>query len=91
MRFRSLEEICQMLVGTARSCGIEVIIESSYVDRQEHIKKVPNCKITNVKLFQIVHNLDPEEYGQFLADRKTVVEEQLQELKEKKEAKMLRA
>jgi large subunit ribosomal protein L11 len=26
MRFRSLEEICLGLIGTARSCGIEVII-----------------------------------------------------------------
>jgi hypothetical protein len=41
--------------------------------------------------FQIVNNLDAKEYGEFLEERKKVVEQQLQELKEKKEAKMLRA
>jgi len=40
---------------------------------------------------EVVRELDPKEYGEFLAERKLVVEQQLQELKEQKEAKMLRA
>lgn len=36
-------------------------------------------------------DLDPKEYGEFLEERKKVIEQQLLELKEKKEAKMLRA
>nr|CAG4641339.1 EOG090X0I63 [Eulimnadia texana] len=39
---------------------------------------------------QVVYSLDAEEYGKFLADRKSVVEAQLKELQEKKEARMLR-
>nr|CAG4635833.1 EOG090X0I63 [Artemia franciscana] len=39
---------------------------------------------------KVVKNLDAEEYREFLEQRKIVVEAQLQELKEKKEAKMLR-
>ncbi|EFA06635.1 large ribosomal subunit protein uL11m [Tribolium castaneum] len=58
---RSLDDLCQMVCGIARSCGIEV-----------------------------VRDLDPEEYGKFLAERKEIVEQQKKELQEKKEAKMLR-
>lgn len=57
----SLEDVCKMIVGTAKSIGI-----------------------------QIVKELDPKEYGEFLAERKTIVQQQLKELQEKKEAKMLR-
>ncbi|XP_063221931.1 large ribosomal subunit protein uL11m [Bacillus rossius redtenbacheri] len=39
---------------------------------------------------EVVRELDPEEYGQFLEERRTVVEEQLKELQEKKEARLLR-
>lgn len=56
-----LEIICKMMIGTARSCGIEV-----------------------------VKHLDPIEYGQFLEERKIIIEEQRKELEEKKEARMLR-
>ena len=41
-------------------------------------------------LFQVVDDLDPEEYGQFLKDRLLVVEEQKAELQAKREAKLLR-
>lgn len=58
----SLQQICNMLVGVAKSCGIEVVQE----------------------------DLDPIEYGQFLDERKVVIENQKKELQEKKEAKMLR-
>lgn len=37
--------------------------------------------------FQVVRDLDPKEYGEFLQERKEIVEEQLRELKEKREAK----
>jgi large subunit ribosomal protein L11 len=57
----SHEQMCEMLVGVARTCGI-----------------------------QIVRDLDPEEYGRFLEQRKDVVEQQKKELQEKREAKMLR-
>ncbi|RZF46838.1 hypothetical protein LSTR_LSTR008070 [Laodelphax striatellus] len=40
---------------------------------------------------QVVRDLDPEEYKVFLEERAKVVEEQLKELQEKREAKMLRA
>jgi large subunit ribosomal protein L11 len=40
---------------------------------------------------QVVKSLTPKEYAEFLAERKLVVEKQLQELKELKESKMLRA
>ncbi|XP_069672496.1 large ribosomal subunit protein uL11m [Periplaneta americana] len=56
-----LEVICNMMIGTARSCGIEVVRE-----------------------------LDPVEYEQFLEERKVIVEQQRKELDEKKEARMLR-
>lgn len=39
---------------------------------------------------QIVRDLDPEEYGKFLEERRIVVEDQKKELLEKREAKMLR-
>lgn len=41
-------------------------------------------------VLQVVREIDPEEYGEFLKNRTSVVEEQLKELQEKKEAKMLR-
>lgn len=53
--------MCVMMVGIARSCGIE-----------------------------IVKDLNAEEYGKFLDERKLVVEDQRRELQEAKEAKMLR-
>lgn len=56
-----VQQMCQMLVGVAQSCGIEI------VDR-----------------------LDPEEYQQFLEERKVVVENQRKELQETRDAKMLR-
>lgn len=55
------KQVCDMLVGVARTCGIE-----------------------------IVRDLDAEEYGNFLEERKGVVEQQKKELQEKREAKMLR-
>lgn len=39
---------------------------------------------------EVVREIDPQEYGDFLKNRTSVVEEQLKELQEKKEAKMLR-
>lgn len=54
-------EVCNMLIGVAKSCGI-----------------------------QILRNLDPVEYNEFLKDRKLIEEQQRKELQEKKEAKMLR-
>ncbi|XP_047112238.1 39S ribosomal protein L11, mitochondrial [Schistocerca piceifrons] len=57
----TLEQICIMLVGVARSCGIE-----------------------------ITRYIDSVEYGEFLEERREVVEQQKKELQEKKEARMLR-
>lgn len=56
-----LQELCRLVIGTARSCGI-----------------------------QVVRDLDPKEYEEFLIERKEIVEQQKKELQEKKEAKMLR-
>ncbi|XP_041969352.1 39S ribosomal protein L11, mitochondrial [Aricia agestis] len=39
---------------------------------------------------QVVKELDPQEYAEFLEERKRVIEEQKKELQEKREAKMLR-
>lgn len=39
---------------------------------------------------QIVKDLDPVEYHAFLEERKITIEEQMKELQEKREAKMLR-
>nr|CAG4637485.1 EOG090X0I63 [Ceriodaphnia reticulata]SVE73297.1 EOG090X0I63 [Ceriodaphnia reticulata] len=39
---------------------------------------------------QVVTHLDAKEYGEFLIERKQIVEEQLKELQAKKEARMLR-
>ncbi|CAG9820951.1 unnamed protein product [Phaedon cochleariae] len=61
LEVKTLEELCKMIVGVAKSCGIEV-----------------------------VNDLDPQEYGQFLIERKEIEERQKKELQEKKEAKMLR-
>ncbi|XP_043272769.1 39S ribosomal protein L11, mitochondrial [Venturia canescens] len=57
----TLQQITQMLVGVARTCGIE-----------------------------IVRDLDPVEYADFLEKREIVVAEQVKLLQEAKEAKMLR-
>ncbi|KAL5284499.1 mrpl-11 family protein [Megaselia abdita] len=57
----TLEQMVNMLVGIARTCGV-----------------------------QIVRDLDPNEYKEFLAERKVTVELQRLELQEKREAKMLR-
>ncbi|CAG4986609.1 unnamed protein product [Colias eurytheme] len=61
LEWRPLQEICNMLLSQARTCGIEV-----------------------------VRSLDPKEYGEFLNERKAIVEEQKKMLQEKREAKMLR-
>ncbi|XP_052106776.1 39S ribosomal protein L11, mitochondrial-like [Mytilus californianus] len=39
---------------------------------------------------EVVKDLDPEEYGEFLAERRLIVEQQDKELEEKKQAKLLR-
>lgn len=57
----SLQDMCNLLIGSARTCGIEVVRE-----------------------------LDAVEYGQFLEERKEIVDQQKKELEEKKQAKMLR-
>lgn len=57
----TMPQMCEMLVGVARCCGI-----------------------------QIERNLDAVEYGQFLEQRKDIVEAQKKDLEEKREAKMLR-
>lgn len=61
LEVKTMEEMCNMIVGVAKSCGIEV-----------------------------VRDLDPKEYGEFLIERAAIVEQQRKELQEKKEAKMLR-
>ncbi|XP_057670198.1 39S ribosomal protein L11, mitochondrial [Diorhabda carinulata] len=61
LEIKTLEDVCKMIVGIAKSCGIEV-----------------------------VEDLNAEEYGEFLKQRKLIVEQQKKELQEKKEAKMLR-
>lgn len=47
-------------------------------------------ELTTIPGLQVVRDYDPVEYGEFLASRKVVVETQLLELKELKEAKLLR-
>lgn len=61
METKTLQEVCGLMIGVAKSCGIE-----------------------------IVKDLDPEEYKQFLVERKAIIEQQKKELQEKKDAKMLR-
>lgn len=39
---------------------------------------------------QVVHRLDEQEYGEFLEERKKLVAQQLVELEEKRQARMLR-
>jgi len=60
-KFLPLRVICQQVIASAHTCGIEVVAK-----------------------------LDAVDYAEFLSERKTLVEEQLKELQEKKEAKMLR-
>jgi large subunit ribosomal protein L11 len=57
----TMKQMCEMIIGAARSCGI-----------------------------QIVKELDPVEYGEFLQQRARIVEEQKAELQAKRDAKMLR-
>ncbi|XP_072749142.1 large ribosomal subunit protein uL11m [Anoplolepis gracilipes] len=57
----SLEQICGMMVGIARSCGIE-----------------------------IVRDIDPEEYKQFLKEREEAITQYREELRLAKESKLLR-
>ncbi|XP_071532732.1 large ribosomal subunit protein uL11m isoform X2 [Panulirus ornatus] len=61
LQLTPLKQICELMIGVAHSCGIEVVKE-----------------------------LDPKEYGEFLEERKLIVEQQLKEIQEKKEAKLLR-
>ena len=56
-----LQRICKLIIGTAHSCGIEVVKE-----------------------------LDVLEYGQFLEERRQIVDEQEAALMEAKAAKLLR-
>lgn len=39
---------------------------------------------------QVVHSLDPDEYGKFLEERKIIVAEQKQQLEEERQSKMMR-
>lgn len=39
---------------------------------------------------QVVHRLDDTEYGEFLEERKKLIEQQLAQLEEKRQARMLR-
>lgn len=57
----SLEQICKMVVGIARTCGIEIVRE-----------------------------LDPKEYAEFLEKRELKVIERKKELQLVKETKLLR-
>lgn len=57
----TMKQMCDMIIGAANTCGI-----------------------------QIVRELDPVEYGEFLKDRERIVEEQKSELQAKRDAKMLR-
>lgn len=57
----SLQQMTEMLVGVARTCGVEIVRE-----------------------------LDPEEYGKFLQERKIIIAQQKKEIEEAREAKMLR-
>ncbi|EFN64714.1 39S ribosomal protein L11, mitochondrial [Camponotus floridanus] len=57
----TLEQICNMIVGIARTCGI-----------------------------QIVRDLDPEEYKEFLQNREHTIMQHQEDLRLAKESKMLR-
>lgn len=57
----SLEQICGMVIGIARTCGIEIVRE-----------------------------LDPKEYEEFLQERELKVIERRKELQLAKESKLLR-
>ncbi|XP_018405792.1 PREDICTED: 39S ribosomal protein L11, mitochondrial isoform X2 [Cyphomyrmex costatus] len=57
----TLEQMCQMIVGIARTCGIEIVRE-----------------------------IDPDEYRQFLKDREAVITEYREQLQLAKESKILR-
>ncbi|EDW97575.1 39S ribosomal protein L11, mitochondrial [Drosophila teissieri] len=57
----TMQQMCEMLISIARTCGIKVVRE-----------------------------IDPAAYGEFLEERKIIVEQQRRELQEKREAKMLR-
>ncbi|XP_025158868.1 39S ribosomal protein L11, mitochondrial isoform X2 [Harpegnathos saltator] len=57
----TLEQVCQMLVGIARTCGIEVVRE-----------------------------IDPVEYAEFLKNREVILTEFREELRLAKETKVLR-
>lgn len=58
----SLETICKMIIGIARTCGIEIVRE-----------------------------IDPVEYAQFLKEREAVIAQFREELQLAKESKMLRS
>ncbi|XP_070166723.1 large ribosomal subunit protein uL11m [Polyergus mexicanus] len=61
MALLSLEQICTMMVGIARTCGIEIVRE-----------------------------IEPEEYKQFLKNREETIAKYREELRLAKESKMLR-
>lgn len=61
LQVMTMQQLCLMVIGIARSCGIEV-----------------------------VRDLDPKEYGEFLKQREEIIAQQKLDLQEKKEAKRLR-
>lgn len=72
---------------------IALLKKNDPVIRFWDLKSICECAIRSARScgIEIVKDLDPKEYGEFLEERKKIVEQQLLELKEKKEAKMLRA
>lgn len=56
-----LQKVCEDVIRSARSLGI-----------------------------QVVHRLDAKDYGEFLKEREEIVKQQLTELEEKKQSKILR-
>lgn len=51
---------------------------------EDVIKYARTCGI------KVVHRLDEKEYSEFLEERKKIVQQQLQEIEEKRQARMLR-
>ncbi|XP_055695628.1 39S ribosomal protein L11, mitochondrial [Lutzomyia longipalpis] len=90
------------VMSPGREIGGKITLKHVYEIAKIKLQDPPNALLTLEQMcnmvivaartcgIQVVRHLDPEEYAQFLEDRKLVVEEQRKELQEKREAKMLR-
>ncbi|XP_059613810.1 large ribosomal subunit protein uL11m [Phlebotomus argentipes] len=94
--------IMKGVMNPGREIGGKITLKHVYEIAKIKIQDPPNALLTLEQMcamviaaartcgVEVVRELDPEEYAQFLEERKAIIEEQRRELQEKREAKMMR-